>query len=367
MTSIMPSVADANHAAEGVMQTFPKGLQSQIPEDVRQIPQHIGSMASNPVFCFKGCFQPLTDWANERVEFIADEMSKRHPRPVAVFDAAPFNDAKWGFVRTGLSIPARATLVRQVAASRQDASTATGGQAAPRQPINLDVFYCAGDALESQRRDEARAFAEATRNSAPHDFTLSGTFIDQIRLRSLDINVNLAMTKPKTGTSLVLVRSNPASPAWLARLSSRFDRTYSDNVTEKYFRAYFCDGFTRAQKPRPLVYTQVSYENQVPQAKQYLASLSSSLPELKFAQGIEAVDDTHPGKTHTPNQTQVRCYSSEQCKQADELARFLRPQVVKPVMVVRMTAPGTVAIKNPVIELWFGRDEMANWLPNVRP
>ena len=70
-------------------------------------------------------------------------------------------------------------------------------------------------------------------------------------------------------------------------------------------RAYFCQGFSSARQPRPLVYTQVSRSNEVQQAKQYIQELSELLPGLEFVPGIEPVDDTHHDESRTPDETQV--------------------------------------------------------------
>lgn len=339
-----------------------KGAQGGLPDFARQIPQHVGSMASSPVFCFKGCAQPLSVWTNEKAEVIGEAATAAPRRAERMPSVKPRDPDQAGprRIQVGFSIPA-SMLLPASSGLRADATARSPQQ--PARPLNLDVFYCSGDAGEAEQKRTAREFAEATRRLAPRDYILAGTYINQIRLRSLDVNVNLAMVHPKTGTSLVLVQSESASPAWLERLASDFDRTYMDDVTKGYIRAYFCTGFSVKQKPHPLVYTQVSHRYQVPQAKQYLSLLSTALPNLKFVDGIEAVDDTHPDKTHTPDVTQVRYYTSEQTDQAEELAKLLQQQVSKPVVVVKMRALEPTARKNPVIELWFGRNETASWAP----
>jgi hypothetical protein len=261
-------------------------------------------MARKPVFCLKGCAQPLSDWPNEATELIADAGSSGlKPRRAARLEAPTT-------AKSGASNRARlllATLYRTPDLEEQAASIPSQ----PARPINLDVFYCSGDADEEDRKDTARSFAEATRRAETKDSSLAGTFIDQIRLRSLDINVNLAMARPKSGTSLVLVKSEPASKAWAERLGAGFDHVYMDDVTKGYIRAYFCEGFS-AKKPRPLVYTQVSHKEQIGPAEQLMSRLSAALPNLKFIDRIEPVDDTHPDSVHTPNSTQVRYYTADQ-------------------------------------------------------
>lgn len=325
----------------------------------QQIPQHIGSMTSTPVFCFQGCPQPLSVYRNEKVEVISD-------RPAADRRAVT------GSLKRAIASQIDPYHLRHI--SMQETPTAPEAPAPDLPPtfdaaksVNLDVFYCAGDALETSRKEAARTFAEEIRRLAPRELSIANTFIDQIRLRSLDVNVNLAMQHPKTGTSLVLVKSNPASGAWQEKLGTGFDKTYMDDVTKGYFRAYFCTGFSTSQRPRPLVYAQVSHASQVPQAKKYLEELRTRFPELKFVDGIEAVDDRHPGATHVPDNTQIRCYTNEQCRQSNILADRLRKHVSKPVNVVKMRLPSTSTISNPVIELWFGKNEMASWEPSTAP
>lgn len=353
----------------GDFQYSAKVAQGGLPETARQIPQHIGTMASSPFFCFLGCPQALSLWTNEKVEIISEVTASSLKRATTLYDNFyHVSSMHLEFVR--VSNPVQVTHSTSIALHNPVTELIVETKASPAQvaplpqPINLDVFYCAGDLLEARRKEAARNFAESTRRTAPRDFVLANTYIDQIRLRSLDINVNLAMANPKTGTSLVLVKSNSASPAWTSMLRVGFDRTYQDNVTEGYFRAYFCTGFSSSQRPRPLVYTQVANQSQVPRAKQYLNLLSTNLPNLKFEQGIEPVQDTHPGTNHTPTQTEIRCYSTDQCHQAADLATQLRAQVVHPVNVIRRRNSNPETRANPVIELWFGQEEMANWVPN---
>jgi hypothetical protein len=329
--------------------------QRLIPRYDQQIPQHIGSMTSTPVFCFQGCPQPLSVYPNEKVEVISD-------RPAADRHASTAR-RKRAIVSANNPYHLRRVSVQSVPDPAPDPAPEAVATSAAARPVNLDVFYCAGDALETSRKAAARTFAEEIRRLAPRELSIANTFIDQIRLRSLDINANLALAQPKTGTSLVLVKSNPASAAWQEKLGAGFDKTYMDDVTKGFIRAYFCTGFSTSQRPRPLVYAQVAHADQVPQAKMYLEELRTRLPELKFVDGVEAVDDRHPGATHVPDTTQIRCYTTEQCRQSNLLAERLRQHVRQPVNVVKMRRPTTSASANPVIELWFGRNEMAGWEP----
>jgi hypothetical protein len=98
-------------------------------------------------------------------------------------------------------------------------------------------------------------------------------------------------------------------------------------------------------------------------AKELVFRLSEALPRLKFVQEIEAVDDKHPGKIHTPRETQVRYYTSDQSKDAQQIAMILKQSVSTPVTVVRTHLAGSQVKSNPVIEIWFGRDEKASWNP----
>jgi len=45
--------------------------QRALPVQSRQIPTHIGRMASTPAFCFKGCANPVDAYSTERMELIA--------------------------------------------------------------------------------------------------------------------------------------------------------------------------------------------------------------------------------------------------------------------------------------------------------
>jgi hypothetical protein len=135
-----------------------------------------------------------------------------------------------------------------------------------------------------------------------------------------------------------------------------------DDTTKGFFRAYFCQGFSTAQQPRPLVYTQVSHSNEVQQAKQYIQDLSQALPGLKFVAGIEPVDDTHHDKSRSPDKTQVRCFTKDQCATGRTLADQLSERTGKPVLVVPVQpSPKAAVNENPVLELWFGKEETGGW------
>jgi hypothetical protein len=342
-------------------ETEAKIVQNDLPDYARQIPQHIGSMARKPVFCFKDCPQPLSDWTNEKVEVVTNAGSGESVLRRMVGSMPGVRTPP----RSGVSTRARLSLTslnRTAASQEQTIGSQTKPVADRTRPINLDVFYCSGDEGEAGREDAARRFAETTRQRETKDSNVAGTFIDQIRLRSLDINVNLAMVHPYSGTTLVLEESDPASKAWSKRLGAGFDRVYMDSATKRYIRAYFCEGFSTKQKPRPLVYAQVSHSNQIGAAKQFVSLLSAALPNLRFLDEIEPVDDTHPGSNHTPNSTQVRYYASDQLRDAEGIATILRNNISKPVKVVRMHVTDNQLIKNPVIEIWFGRDEMGSWM-----
>jgi len=344
-------------------ETKAKRAQKDLSPEAQQIPQHVGSMDDTPRFCFMGCPQPLSDWPNEKVEVIPDppipsiRKSERSPASGRIEHVA-------GEARL---IPAKLVLASAVAVELvpalavRSARTVAKSTALPPQGIKFDVYYCAGDALEAERAEKARAYAAALRQAAPRDLVLDGTFIDQVRVRSYAINTNLALKQPRTGTILVLYRKSAGAQAWQDRLKAGFDRSYQDEVTYGYFRAYFCTGFQPHQKPRPLVYAQVSHASQVPQAKRYLAQVAPDLPGVKFVNGIEPVDDSHPDKVHTPNQTQLRCYAFEPCQDAEKVAAKLRPLLSQPVSVVKLPISSVAARKNPVIELWFGLNELSGW------
>ena len=369
----MDVAANAQTAAPAFVSDFEtraKRIQGGLPLEIRQIPQHIGSMASRPAFCLVGCAQPLSDWSNERVELIADVAVRVPVRVAANGDIRRFQGTQSRTAYTNVSylLPAARRYVPLQSSPAQNINATPPQRGVAAVPINLDVFYCSGDVNEASRKDAARAFAVAIKRDYPRTLLIAGTYIDQVRLRSLDINDNLAMNRPKTGTSLVLVKSSSASRAWQDRLGTGFDQSYMDDVTKGYFRAYFCTGFSSTQKPRPTVYAQVAHRSEVPQAKAYLSELSTAILDAKFIQIVEPVDDTHPGVSHAPDHTQLRCYTRDSCNVAQSIASTLQTRLSAPVMVsqrVRVTATST---RNPIIELWFGKDVLAGWsqtpLPN---
>lgn len=124
-----------------------------IPRYDQQIPQHIGSMTSTPVFCFQGCPQPLSVWSNEKVEVIAEQPPAKRRAAVGERNGA-----------AGL------------AKNTPHLYRVSYGQAAPAH-----------------------------------------TYIDQIRLRSLDINDNLAVKVVKMHLASSSVMSNPVIEPWFGR------------------------------------------------------------------------------------------------------------------------------------------------------
>ncbi len=345
--------------------------QRVLPVHERQIPSHIGRMASKPIFCFKGCAQPLDAWSTERMEIVPPT-----PAPAAARKFEPEYDAA---IRQGRPLHVAWHPSEQVAfpmsksvsmatneelneSSSTPAFIDVSAQPTGRglRPINLDVFYCVGDSLASVRQTAARDFALRIRQDYPRDHAVDGTYLDNVRLRSLPSEDNMKLDSPRVGKSLVVVASDPASPAWSERIGAAFARTYSDNVTKGMLRAYFCDGFA-AVNTRPTVYPHVAHARQLAAAQKTVQGLAEKLPEFSFTR-IEAVQDGHPTRQiGIPKRTELRCYGPGACERAPELAVQLAEQVTGPMRVVRLEGPQVANVRRPIIELWFGEQQLAGW------
>lgn len=228
--------------------------------------------------------------------------------------------------------------------------------------IDMDVFYCSGDALQDSRKKAALDFAAATRNKYPGSLNIGGTFLNRVRLRSFDINDNLAQksSQMKTINTLVIPRKSVGASKWSDELSAHFTKSYKDNVTP-YIRAYFCEGVSKDQPPRPTVYTQVAHGSDLPTASDYLIKLSGKLPLIRFVEQIEAVDDTHPGVSHSPNANEVRYPFPAQKQNADLIAATLQELIGEPVISKPIKAGKGSNPNKPMLEIWFGRNTLAKW------
>jgi len=189
---------------------------------------------------------------------------------------------------------------------------------------------------------------------------VDGTYLESVRLRSLPFNDNLKLASPKVGTSLVLVASEPASRGWSERLAGTFAKTYSDDVTRGVMRAYFCDDFA-AGGARPMVYPHVAHARQLRQARKTIDGLAVKLPDFSFTR-IQAVQDGHAvQQIGIPKRTELRCYGPGACERAPEIAVQLASHLTGPLRVVHLRGPLVDHVRNPVIELWFGEQQLADW------
>ncbi len=347
--------------------------QKDLPQYAKQIPNAIGAVLSTPAFCFQGCPTSMSYWKNEKGMLISEAAGRGTTRNR---EARATVRARSALMTTPVAWPVAGGRARTAKLlSDSDAPESTDSQLTgspmesdllPPRPLNLDVFYCAGDEFEESRKATALAFAEEVRRSAPKSRTVHGTFLDQIRLRSFEYTTNMSMRTPRMGRSLILVRSDDASNDWMRLLNNGgFNKTYMDNVTKGYYRAYFCDNFSPKNMPRPKVYAQVLHATQVPQARAYLEQLSDGSQQFQFIKGIQAVDEivvpADKAKPDVPRDTELRCYGPTACLQASALAALMKPSLKAAVGVVELTSDDARKALSPMIEIWFGKNELAAW------
>jgi len=359
--------------------------QAALPRWQKQIPQKIGSMGVKPVFCFKGCPQPLAAWPSEEVTTVA-----MAPAPAVVQGHVA---AKSAVVRqTAAYRPAAnaPTILKAAYAAPLDVAAAPPAgtmtaAAAPAPPppdaealvaaareavvplalrsMNVDVFYCLGDAGLSDRQSEARRFAESLRSAIPADAVIDGYYLDRIRLRSFDPAANPQMAQGKSGASIWIDYNSRLERDWAERMAGAYSgripiRTTVTTRTKDYISAFFCGDLQRLA-PTSTVYTQVSRRADVPRVARLVADLQKALPTVRVERAVDPVDDRLPGKIHTPNATEVRYYQDDQKAAVDSIVSFLNARLSLPAKAVKFKRAERLA--NPVIEVWVGLDETATW------
>ncbi len=353
----------SDSAAAFAEETIRRSVDNQVarPEYEKQIPERVGVMARRPVFCFKGCPQPLSVWPHEETRVIAS--SEPSPQVFAPPRPAPGRPTA---TRLAAAPPAaRLIKARYQAAPAEAALPETAARVAippALRSMNIDVFYCLGDASVGDRQTEALRYAEALRRAIPVSTIINGYYLDRIRLRSFDPATNPSMARGKSGTSIWIDRNSPLERTWSARMAALYStpipvRQNLLTTTQDYISVFFCGDLRNAQ-PTSTVYAQVSRRSSTSYAARLIADLKAELPALRFEPKIDAVDDRYPDKTHVPNTTVVRYYSEDQRPAVDELVAKLSARLAFPARAERLRSAAQI---NPVIEIWFGLNETASW------
>ena len=340
--------------------------QAGLPTWDRQLPDRLGAMAPSPVFCFKGCPQPLDVWPSTRIRVIGASATSMSAPPAPARLAArpvgaPVLRRAAYFVGSGQTGPA----------SGPSPSVALrvplAPLALPPRSIKVDVFYCQGDALAAKREADATAYAEALYAAYPPKRLIGRYYIDPIRTVSFDPVAKPVIATGKFGTTIWIDAGSPLEHEWADRLAAVGGargggvRIVENRWTKskEYLSVFFCQDRAPDAVPVSTVYTQVSRAADVPRARALIDSLKAQVEGLTFITAVDPVDEKDPSRTRVPQRSEVRYYSDDQRLSAQAIAsalgtRLTSPPVVKKIALNRKSA-------NPVIEVWIGLNETRGW------
>jgi hypothetical protein len=367
---------------------YEKLQQKPLSEDEWQIPDRIGGMPKSPVFCFKGCPQPRSAFPIERIEVIAAgpsavEFAFRAPlqrlghpeftrvgfiggQPALPPPPPPASSGPTGLPPPPPPPPAAAAKppaggLEAAQALILHAQFATS-QAAPSVKLDLDVFYCTGDAAQDARQAAARRFAVDVRHRFAPTTPYQGALLDQVRLLSLDPNINKALATVRTQTTVAYDPDQPQAKTWADMLTSLSKATsvLVKKTRPNYLDVYFCGGFD-ANHLYSTVYTLVGHQPQVAKAQNLIAKLQAQEPQLKWISVVDPVDDHHPNDpSRMPDHTEVRYYLDGQKADADKLAQDLGA-LLNTKVVAKQLKSTAVTAKDPIMEIWIGRLDSSDW------
>ena len=327
-----------------------------LPTFDRQIPDRLGSMSTTPVFCFKGCPQPLDVWPSTRINIITGS---------ATSFSAP-RGTGWAAreARRSPLLHNAAYLVGAGQSGGADADEpARALVALPPRSIKVDVFYCQGDALAAKREADATAYARALYAAYPPSRLIGRYYIDPVRTVSFDPAAKPVIATGKFGNTIWIDADSPLEHEWAARFAELGSgiRIVENRWTKskEYMSVFFCEDRAENATPVSAIYTQVSRRADIPKAQALISGLKGEIAGLNFVTTVDAVDEKDPTTTRTPTHSEVRYYRDDQRSSARAIAGVLGQRLAFPITVKKVQLGR--ASRNPVIEVWIGLTETNRW------
>lgn len=321
------------------------------PPFQRQIAKRQGVIAPDPVFCFRGCPQPLAAWPSETVEILNAPRRKSEINNSVI---APIRHAS--IVRQK---PAEVRLFALTASENSEEvkpkkTADTPVSDAP--PVKIDFFYCTGDERDTERERLAKSIAALVLMEEPS--ALAGVKIGLVRARSLSPEAN-AQHRYVSGGNTVWIDGFSPQEEKLAKVLlgygvGRLELNYRKpgHTSPNYLSVFICDGAEKI-KARSIIYTQVPKEEDKTAAGLFIGVLAAKERRFYFAKAIEAVEKS-------PDRTQVRFALPKLAAEAHDLAKAAGEQIGREVKVVFLKQyAGKVDPSRPSLELWIGLSDRA--------
>ncbi len=335
--------------------------QRAVDPDKRQIPEIVGGIAPKPVFCLKGCPQPLSNFSSETSAIIFSGaaptqgafLMERKPKaiPATYYLPAPETWAD-GLQRVALRHVRARPAVAHPAVAHAPAPSAKG--------MKIDVFYCTGD---PERQAEAARYAHKLGDSAsslPGDLSLS-----LVRLRSLDIIDNLKHGLKKNDNSVWVDKGDLKEKAWGDYLTTveNLDVRVTGVATPNYISVFFCKGVDL--KAVPAIYTQVPVENDVPPVAAVINQIQTEHPDFYFVSKIQPI--TEIAGVTPPKKTEVKYILDSQAGSAQQIASWLQSHLNTDVVVKQIKVHAPIKSTAPAMEIWVGTDDIQRFPPVAPP
>lgn len=363
--------------------------QANIAESSRQYAEKQGAAPKRPIFCFKGCAQPLSVWEKERAQIFlpmgANQTENSAPPPAnkkpvrkSEFEP-PYRTAALRkllrarpteFAAIGSTFGLNATSVIDKTEPTAEFAASDEQETMPSSPVpsisapslSIDIFYCVGDEHDGDRLKMATELATEITQSTSQSYTLAGSRLGFVRLRELTAAVNRANNFVYGGSSMWIDSGTSDEKAWADYVNQKTSHPLrvatrkQPHKSKNYISIFLCDGAEKIV-PKSLVFTQVPTQEDKKVGQVLNDLLSTKVSNVTFADGIEAVDSAQ--KTRSPEKTEVRFFENSQKAQADALAGEISAATGKPVSSVKLKDNTGNIQSNPVIELWIGRQDLS--------
>ncbi|MEI9429213.1 caspase family protein [Mesorhizobium sp. Cs1299R1N3] len=349
--------------------------QEALDEGKRQYAQRQGLMPYRPVFCFKGCPQPLAIWRTDsallfrpeepeegiggkgqKTEFIQKGLdqvgAKSRNEPILAFNEYTPGVTDIHRFTTNDVIVSQDTIAPDDIPNMSPASDA----------LRMDIYYCTGDSQSGHRLQLATELAQQITRTTRSNFVLEGNRLAFVRVRELTAALNLEHNFVYGMNTVWVDPRSRSELAWADYVNSKSPTPLTQfpitgNRSKNYLSVYLCEGAEDA-RATSTVYLQVPSRSETLIGDRMVSYLNSELPQLGFAKHVSAVDEGD--QIQSPNSTEVRYFLSAQRSDAVDLSNELSNRLGHKVGVVMLTTGNLKPVnENPVIEIWLGRSDIA--------
>lgn len=314
----------------------------------RQVPEKAGGLYIPPEFCIAGCPSSIDDWSNfSTVEYVRE--STNYWLKSSVRFAYLQEEIKNSKNIMDIKLRENSFMLSQSSENIGKSQLVKPTyQAEEGENVQFDVFYCDGDASADERRELAELAARDLENVPPG---LGGYSSAKYRIRPLPPSINAKPQFQMTSNSVFYSRNSKSEKLWADYFAGKSRINFLVKPTSRtspdYLSVFLCEGAN--YEPMVRVYVQIARENQRELAESVSQKVAKNLNNVEIFKEIELVKSS-------PKSNEVRFFTKESQKSADELAEFVRKSTGMDV-TSRYVAGYEKSTKGaPLIELWYGSE-----------